>query len=135
MPAVGCGVVFALGTNGGITDTQVKEALAILGPSRRLVLVTPHHGDDPNSPPLVRAEVTRYAPQTVLLDWDRLSSPHPEWFASDGVHLGGSAGQASGGSFLPVWLIVVIAVLILAGGGYALMAYRRQSGSPAAGHE
>ncbi|HUZ30409.1 MAG TPA: hypothetical protein VMU90_14270 [Solirubrobacteraceae bacterium] len=85
-------VVFALGTNGGITDSQVREALAILGPSRRLVLVTPHHGDDPNSPQEVRNEVNRYAPQTVLLDWDRLSSPHPEWFAPDGIHLGGDAG-------------------------------------------
>jgi hypothetical protein len=85
-------VVFALGTNGGISDAQVKEALAILGPSRRLVLVTPHHGDDPNSPQVVRAEVSRYAPQTLLLDWDQLSSSHPEWFAADGVHLGNDAG-------------------------------------------
>jgi hypothetical protein len=85
-------VVFALATNGGITDAQVRQALAILGPSRRLVLVTPHHGDDPNSPQVVREEANRYAPQTVLLDWDRLSASHPEWFAPDGVHLGSDAG-------------------------------------------
>jgi hypothetical protein len=39
---------------------------------------------------------------------------------------GGSAGKSSGGSFLPVWLIIVLAVLIVGGGTYALLAYRRQ---------
>src|SRR5260370_21173188 len=85
-------VVFALSTNGGITDAQVKEALAILGPSRRLVLVTPHHGDDPGSPQAVRDEANRYAPQTALLDSDPLTSPHPELFSPDGIPLGCDAG-------------------------------------------
>ena len=40
---------------------------------------------------------------------------------------GGSAGKGSGGSFLPVWLIVVLVLLIVGGGGYAFLAYRRQA--------
>ena len=39
---------------------------------------------------------------------------------------GGSAGKGSGGSFLPVWLIVVLVLLIGGGGAYAFLAYRRQ---------
>ena len=38
---------------------------------------------------------------------------------------GGSAGTGSGGSFLPVWLIVVLVLLIGGGGAYAFLAYRR----------
>ncbi len=41
---------------------------------------------------------------------------------------GGSAGKGSGGSFLPVWLIVVLVLLIVGGGAYAFLAYRRQAG-------
>jgi hypothetical protein len=40
---------------------------------------------------------------------------------------GGSAGQDSGGSFLPVWLIIVLGLLIVGGGTYAFLAYRRQA--------
>ncbi len=46
---------------------------------------------------------------------------------------GGSAGKGSGGSFLPVWLIIVLALLIVGGGTYAFLAYRRQAGSGSAG--
>lgn len=51
---------------------------------------------------------------------------------------GGSAGNGSGGSFLPVWLIVVLVLLIVGGGTYAFLAYRRQataggSGGPGRG--
>jgi lysophospholipase L1-like esterase len=30
--------------------------------------------------------VARY-PNTILVDWDRISANHPEYFATDGVHL------------------------------------------------
>ncbi len=47
---------------------------------------------------------------------------------------GGSAGKGSGGSFLPAWLIVALVLLIVGGGGYAFLAYRRQAsgGGPGA---
>jgi hypothetical protein len=50
--------------------------------------------------------------------------------AQVGSGSGGSAGKSSGGSFLPVWLIIVLAVLIIGGGGYAFLAFRRQGPAP-----
>jgi hypothetical protein len=47
--------------------------------------------------------------------------------AQVGTGSGGTAGKSSGGSFLPVWLIVVLVALILGGGGYAFLAFRRQA--------
>ena len=41
---------------------------------------------------------------------------------------GGSGG--GGGSFLPVWLIVVLALLVLGGAGFGALALRRSSSAP-----
>ena len=41
---------------------------------------------------------------------------------------GGSGG--GGGSFLPVWLIVVLALLVLGGAGFGALAVRRSSSAP-----
>jgi hypothetical protein len=85
-------VVVALGTNGGASGAQINELLSILGPHRFLALVTPHHGTDAATPALYRAAAQQAPDRIELLDWDRLSASHPAWFASDGIHLGGSAG-------------------------------------------
>jgi hypothetical protein len=45
--------------------------------------------------------------------------------------LSGSGGSGGGGgSFLPVWLIVVLALLVLGGAGLGLVAMRRSSSAP-----
>jgi hypothetical protein len=85
-------VVLALGTNGPVTPAEVEEALAILGPKRILVLVTPHGSVDPSTPRVIRAAAAAHSGEILLLDWDRLAAAHPEWLAPDGVHLGGQAG-------------------------------------------
>jgi len=85
-------VVVALGTNGGASSGEIEQLLSVLGPHRFLALVTPHHGTDPSTPALMRAFADRYPDRIELLDWDRLSASHPEWFAPDGIHLGGGAG-------------------------------------------
>jgi hypothetical protein len=85
-------VVVALGTNGGASDSQIAELLNILGPHRILALVTPHNGNDPSTPALYRDAARRDPYRIELLDWDRKSASHPDWFASDGIHLGGTAG-------------------------------------------
>jgi hypothetical protein len=85
-------VVVALGTNGGASTGQIDELLSILGPHRFLALVTPRHGTDAATPALYRAVAQQDPDRIELLDWDRLSASHPDWFASDGIHLGGSAG-------------------------------------------
>jgi hypothetical protein len=85
-------VVVALGTNGGASGGQISELLSILGPHRILALVTPHNGNDPSTPALYREAARRDPYRIELLDWDRRSAGHPDWFASDGIHLGGAAG-------------------------------------------
>ena len=88
-------VVAALGTNGTVSSQQIDELLRILGPDRTLALVTPHHGISPGVPDLFRAAANQHPKQIVLLDWDRVSAGHPDWFAPDGIHLGGAAGIAA----------------------------------------
>ena len=88
-------VVAALGTNGTVSSQQIEELLRILGPDRTLALVTPHHGISPGVPDLFRAAASQHPKQIVLLDWDRVSARHPDWFAPDGIHLGGAAGIAA----------------------------------------
>jgi hypothetical protein len=85
-------VVLALGANGEVTPQQIDAALALLGSSRVLVLVTPHGGVLPSTPGVIRAAAAAHPNRILLLDWDRLAAEHPAWLASDGVHLGGAAG-------------------------------------------
>jgi hypothetical protein len=85
-------VVVALGTNGTVSNAQIESLLRILGPSRGLALVTPKGGDDPSVPGLFRAAARRHPGRILVLDWERVSAGHPDWFAPDGIHLGGAAG-------------------------------------------
>jgi hypothetical protein len=85
-------VVLALGTNGEVTPQQIETALAVLGPGRVLVLVTPHGSVLPSTPRVIRSAAAANPQRIVLLDWDRLAAEHPDWLAPDGVHLGGAAG-------------------------------------------
>jgi cell division septation protein DedD len=88
-------VVVALGTNGTVSSEQIDDLLRILGRNRRLALVTPHHGVSASVPGLFRKAVQQHPDQILLLDWDRLSAGHSDWFAPDGIHLGGAAGIAA----------------------------------------
>ncbi len=85
-------VVLALGANGEVTPRQIDTALTLLGPGRVLVLVTPHGGVLPSTPGVIRAAAAAHPDRILLLDWDQLAAEHPTWLASDGVHLGGTAG-------------------------------------------
>ena len=85
-------VVVALGTNGIVTSGDIATLLGILGPSRGLVLVTPKGGDDPSVAGLYRSAAGAHPGRILVLDWERVSAGHQDWFAPDGTHLGGSAG-------------------------------------------
>jgi hypothetical protein len=85
-------VVVALGTNGSVTMGQIDQLLTLVGPNRLLAMVTPHHGDYAYVPGLIRLAAQQHPGTILLLDWDRLSADHPDWFAPDGIHLGGAAG-------------------------------------------
>jgi hypothetical protein len=44
---------------------------------------------------VIRSAAKRHRGRIIVLDWDRLSAGHGDWFAPDGIHLGGSAGIAA----------------------------------------
>ncbi|MGO9753383.1 MAG: hypothetical protein ACLP22_18110 [Solirubrobacteraceae bacterium] len=85
-------VVVALGTNGPVSDEQIDQLLSIVGPHRILAMVTPHNGSYAYVPGLIRAAAQQHPGRIEILDWDQLSAGHPNWFAPDGIHLGGTAG-------------------------------------------
>ena len=47
-----------------------------------------------------------------------------------GVRRSRSSGGSGGGSFLPAWLIVVLALLVVGAAGFGVVALRRPRGSP-----
>jgi hypothetical protein len=85
-------VVLALGTNGSLFKSDIDAALRILGPGRLLALITPHHGVVPSDSNTIRTSARLHPDRILVLDWDRLSGRHPQWLASDGIHLSGAAG-------------------------------------------
>lgn len=81
-------VVIHLGNNGTFTTKQFDEMMTVLKDVPRVVLLTdkvPRKWQEPNNQALTEG-VLRY-PNTVLIDWNSVSAPHPEWFWSDGIHL------------------------------------------------
>jgi hypothetical protein len=83
-------VVVALGTNWVITHADIRRALAIAGPRRLLVLVTPRElgGGSGSDAAIVRAAGRRHPLRIAVADWVRVSAGHSGWFAGDGIHLG-----------------------------------------------
>lgn len=78
-------VVFALGANGPISSSQVASALSIMGPSRVLALVTAQKSSASDAE--MRAAAAAHRNRILLIDWERFSTPHGEWFAGDGIHV------------------------------------------------
>jgi hypothetical protein len=80
-------VVVGMGTNAPATPHEIARALRLLGPGRKLALVTPKRSwRGIGSGPIWRA--ARLHPHRVrVLDWVAYSAAHPEWFWGDGTHL------------------------------------------------
>jgi hypothetical protein len=89
-------IVIALGANGEIRDSDIAQALQILGADRLLVLVTPRElgGGAGSDAQLVRAEARRHPQRVRVLDWVAYSVGHPGWFEPDGLHLSPSGSAA-----------------------------------------
>ncbi|CAB4941765.1 unannotated protein [freshwater metagenome] len=91
-------VILELGANGPVTTAHILEALTLLGPRRKLLLLTPTDTSvEPGMLPGADATVMQSAMLTwpghvKVLDWASLTKAHPEWMARDGVHLAGPAG-------------------------------------------
>ncbi len=94
---LGSEIVFDLGTNGGFTLNVLNRVLAVAA-GRRVVMVTshcPYCSSVPQQNSVMRANCTPKV-DCYVADWDDLAQQHPEWFASDGVHMavGGPGARA-----------------------------------------
>jgi hypothetical protein len=82
-------VVVALGTNGTVSGAELDQALELVGPFARLMLVVGKDvggGVDPDGR-LMRAYAEAHADQVSIIDWAAYSSGHTDWFAPDRLHL------------------------------------------------
>jgi peptidoglycan/LPS O-acetylase OafA/YrhL len=88
-------IVIHMGTNGAFSDAQFEQLMSVIGPNRRVWFVNAHEPraweKDVNDRLLVD---TRRYPNARVVDWHLVSSTHPGWFVSDGVHLTGPGAQA-----------------------------------------
>jgi peptidoglycan/LPS O-acetylase OafA/YrhL len=88
-------VVIHAGTNGVMPESMLREMLDILSESPRVVVLTtnmPRSWRAPNNK-VIKGVVPDY-PNAVLVDWYAASKDHPEYFASDGIHLTPAGARA-----------------------------------------
>ena len=88
-------VLIHVGNNGIISPGQLTNTLTALADRSRVILVNDklaRDWQDPNNSTL--ASVAPQFPNVVLIDWYAISTPHPEWFVQDGIHLN-SDGRAA----------------------------------------
>ena len=81
-------VVVELGTAGNVTRQNIGRLVRLLGPKRKLVLVTPRKffgGVDPDARDYHRA-AERYPGRVFVTPWAEFGEQHPEWFYPDMVH-------------------------------------------------
>ena len=81
-------VVLNLGNNNRLVESDVTALFEIVKDQPRVIVVNtavPRSWRDENNEVISRVS-SRY-PNTTLIDWQKLSEGHPEYFASDGVHL------------------------------------------------
>jgi hypothetical protein len=89
-------VVIALGSDQSVTAGDINRALKILGPNRKLGLVTPREtgGGESNDAAVIRNAGARDPGRIKVLDWVHYSAGHPSWFQPDGLHLTFSGAKA-----------------------------------------
>jgi len=81
-------VVLNLGNNNRLVENDVISLMEIVRNQPQIIVVNtavPRSWKDSNNE-LIRRVVSRY-PNTTIIDWDQISANHPEYFATDGVHL------------------------------------------------
>ena len=88
-------VVMALGSNGDVSGAELDQALELVGPFARLMLVLPKElggAADPDGR-LFRAYEQAHPDQVTTLDWPAYSAGHGDWFAPDGLHITTAGAQ------------------------------------------
>ena len=81
-------VLVHLGTNGYITENQLRNILSLLSDRKRVILVNtrvPRRWMEANNA-LIDRVIADY-PNVVLVNWRDASDGEPDYFISDGVHL------------------------------------------------
>ncbi len=81
-------VVLNLGNNNRLIESDVITLMEIVKNQPRIIVVNtavPRSWKDLNNE-LIRKIVSQY-PNATIIDWDQISTNHPEYFATDGVHL------------------------------------------------
>ena len=92
---LGSEIVFGLAANGGVSAARINQVLRIAA-GRRVVMVTghcPHCRTMAAENDVIKANCIA-SRLCFVADWDALANKHPEWFASDGVHMGGPGARA-----------------------------------------
>jgi hypothetical protein len=80
-------VVVALGSNAAMTSRDIAAMLRVLGPRRKLMLVTQTRSWRPVGGAPLRRASRRHPARVALIDWSRLARRNPQWLWSDGTHL------------------------------------------------
>lgn len=81
-------VVLNLGNNNRLIEADVVALMEIVKSQPRIIVVNtavPRSWKDANNE-IIASVVSRY-PNTTVVDWASISANHPEYFATDGVHL------------------------------------------------
>ena len=85
---LGNNVVVHLGTNGITKAATYERLLKPLAGVQRVIVLTnriPGRAAEKLNNVVINALPLTH-PNVTILDWYELSKPHPEWFASDGIH-------------------------------------------------
>jgi hypothetical protein len=80
-------VVVALGTNAPITSGDIAAMLRVLGPRRKLMLVTQQRKWQAVGTGPMRRAARRHPHRITVIDWARVARGHRGWLWGDGTHL------------------------------------------------
>ena len=88
--------VLALGADASVSAGQIAQARKIMGPKRKLGLVTPREtgGGESKDADVIRNAGQRDPVHIKVLDWVHYSAGHSSWFQPDGLHLTFSGAKA-----------------------------------------
>lgn len=90
-------VLIHTGTNGTVTEEQLRDMLDALKDVHRVIVMNTHvprSWEQTNNETI--ANVVPDYPNAVIADWASVSDGHDEYFVSDGVHLTGPGMHAYG---------------------------------------
>ncbi|NDE84352.1 MAG: hypothetical protein EB044_06325 [Actinobacteria bacterium] len=81
-------VILNMGNNNRLVESDITSLMEIVKNQPRIIIVNtavPRSWRDENN--ALIAKVAANYSNTTVVDWNAISTNHPEYFASDGVHL------------------------------------------------